>query len=263
MLLKVIACEIAVREVCHLVAQSPNLIDVEFLTQGHHDQPKAGRHAIQERIDAVPAGKYEAILLGYGVCSSILPDIRARETPLVIPRAHDCITLFLGSRKRYQECFTRRPGTYYFTSGWLECRTRRGSSLPPGHGAYLPAHSSSARQADYEAWIDKYGKEKADYLMEVMGGWSEHYTHGALIDFDFTKPLELDKEVRRISDEQGWRYEALKGDLSLLQRWLDGDWDDEDFLRLAPGQRVVATLDDRIIGAASDDSEEAKSLETP
>jgi hypothetical protein len=29
--LKIIACEIVLREVCHAVARSPNLVDVEFL----------------------------------------------------------------------------------------------------------------------------------------------------------------------------------------------------------------------------------------
>ena len=40
--------------------------------------------------------------------------------PLVIPRAHDCIALFMGSRQRYREYFDAHPGTYYRTSGWIE-----------------------------------------------------------------------------------------------------------------------------------------------
>ena len=121
MLLKIIACEIAFREICHIAAQSKHLLDLEFLTQGHHENPAAGRADIQQRIDAMPAGKYEAILLGYGLCSSILTGLTTAHTPLVIPRAHDCITFFLGSKERYQKMFASRPGTYYYTSGWLEC----------------------------------------------------------------------------------------------------------------------------------------------
>ena len=33
----------------------------------------------------------------------------ARHTPIVMPRAHDCITLYLGSRERYQAQFERHP----------------------------------------------------------------------------------------------------------------------------------------------------------
>ena len=58
MFLKVLACEIAARELYYSAALSRNLADLEFLTQGHHDAPAGGKTEIQQRIDAVPAGKY-------------------------------------------------------------------------------------------------------------------------------------------------------------------------------------------------------------
>ena len=245
-LLKVIACEIAFREICHLAARSPNLHDLEFLTQGHHDVPNRGRAEIQKRIDAVPAGKFEAVLVGYGLCSSILTGLRATHTPLVIPRAHDCITFFLGSKERYQKCFSERPGTYYYTSGWLECAQRRG--LTAGQtGGLLPAQGSQGTQAAYEQWVAKYGEEKAKYLLEVMADWTAHYTHGVLIDFDFTKPLQLRSRVEGICADRGWQFEEAAGDLGLLQRWLDGDWGEQDFLVVRPGQQITPSHDERII----------------
>ena len=36
--------------------------------------------------------------------------------------------------------------------------------------------------------------------------------------------------------------------MSLLERFISGDWNDEDFLIVEPGQKVVATNDERIIG---------------
>lgn len=256
MFLKVIACEIAFREICHLAAESANLIDIDFLTQGHHDEPAVGRAELQRRIDATPPGRYDAILIGYGVCSSIVPGLRATSTPLIIPRAHDCITLFLGSKERYQQCFTERPGTYYFTSGWLECRARRGRPLPPGHGAFLPAHSAAGFQQEYEDWLRRFGREKADYLAEVMGQWTRNYTHAALIDFDFAERLQLEAQVRAICVKEGWRFDRLQGDLGLLRRWLAGEWSETEFQRVAPGEQAAATFDDAILRA------EQVSLET-
>lgn len=246
--LKVIACEIAFREVCHLAARSPNLHDLEFLTQGHHDVPNRGRVEIQKRIDAVPTGKYEAILVGYGLCSSILTGLRATHLPLIVPRAHDCITLFLGSKERYQKCFSERPGTYYYTSGWLECARRRGLTFSQT-GGLLPGQGSNSTQAAYEQWVAKYGEEKAKYLMEAMGDWTAHYTHGVLIDFDFTKPLKLDRQVGQICADRGWQFEEMAGDLGLLQRWLDGPWDEKDFLTVQPGQQISVSYDERIVVA--------------
>ena len=142
-LLKVIACEIAVRELCHIAATSPSIVDFEFLTQGYHDTPAAGRVEIQKRIDAVPKGKFDAIVLGYGLCSNILTGLTTAHTPLIIPRAHDCITFFLGSKERYQEFFDANPGTYYYTSGWLECLRRRGEKSPPANAAFNAASSAT------------------------------------------------------------------------------------------------------------------------
>jgi hypothetical protein len=47
--LKIIACEIAFREICHVAARSPNLLDLDFLTQGLHDTPRTGGVEIQRR----------------------------------------------------------------------------------------------------------------------------------------------------------------------------------------------------------------------
>jgi len=247
--LKVIACEIAVREICFTAAQSPHLLDLEFLTQGHHDVPSTGREDLQRRINAVPAGKYDAILLGYGLCSNILLGVTTPHTPLVIPRAHDCITFFLGSKERYRQHFDEHPGTYYYTSGWLECRQRRGLPDGPGQGIFLPANPTTGVKATYEQWVKKFGEDQARYLMEVLGGWSQGYTHGVLIDFDFAKGLALESEVRDICAQRGWQYEAVAGDLGLLRRWVNGEWNAEDFLVVPPKQEVVATYDDAIMGA--------------
>ena len=251
MFLKVIACEIAFREISHLAARSPNLIDPEFLTQGYHDIPKVGCGEIQKRIEAVPAGRFDAILLGYGLCSNILMGLTTRHTPLVIPRAHDCITFFLGSKERYQQLFSERPGTYYYSSGWLECIQRRGDHGAVWGGASLPASVGAAVKDTYDKWVKKYGEEEAKYLMEEMNRWTEGYSHGVLIDFDFLRHLNLPQQVRQICQERRWQFQEMNGDLSLLQRWLDGDWPEKDFLVLKPGEKVVASFDSQVIAAES------------
>ena len=249
MFLKVIACEIAFRELCHCAARTRNLIDLEFLTQGHHDVPCQGRAEIQRRIDAVPAGKYEAIVIGYGLCGQILSGLTTAHTPLVAPRAHDCITLFLGSKERYQELFAGNSGTYYFTSGWLECRQRRGANLPAGNQMFMPAHSGAGLREAHEQWVQKYGVEKARYLREVMGQWTSYYNRGVLIDHDFTRPLNYREQVQKICEERGWEYGEVPGDLGLFQRLLDGDWKESEVLTVRPGEQITPKFDEGIIEA--------------
>jgi hypothetical protein len=251
MFLKVIACEIAARELYYVAARSQNLVDLEFLTQGHHDTPAIGREEIQRRIHAVPVGKYDAILIGYGLCSNILAGLTTSHTKMIVPRVHDCISFFLGSRDRYQQCFTERPGTYYYTSGWLECAKRRGNKGSVWGGTSLPAARALDLKATYDQWVKKYGEDQAKYLMEEMGRWTVAYSDGTLIEFDFLKELKLDQEVKKICAEKGWRYSEIRGDLGLLQQLLDGDWDDGTFLIVRPGQKVVASHDDKIIDVES------------
>jgi hypothetical protein len=250
-LFKVIACEIAFREICHGVASSPDLIDLEFLTQGLHDEPRRGTGTIQARIDAVPAGRYDAILLGYGLCGHLIRGLEARDTALVIPRAHDCITFFLGSKERYAAISAERSGTYFYTSGWLECLRKRGIAGDPGEVRYLPAGmgATGSAAAQFEQWVAKYGEEKAKYLREELDGWTRHYHTGAWIDHDFVRPLGLDREVEDLCARRGWAYEAIPGDMGLLRRWLAGEWSDAEFLVVPPGHRVEASYDEAILRA--------------
>lgn len=249
-LFKVIACEIALREICHVAARSPHLADLEFLTQGYHDVPAQGRDEIQRRIDAVPAGRYDAILIGYGLCSNIVTGLRCAHNPLVIPRAHDCITLFLGSKERYQRLFDTQPGAFYYTSGWLECPRRRGVGALQRGTTYMPANFKAAAEGIFAQWVEKYGEEQARYLREVMGGWASSYRTGVLVDFDFTRHLGLREQVERICADQGWTYEETPGDLTLFQRWLAGEWNSEDFLVVPPGETVEPSHDEGVIRCA-------------
>ncbi len=248
--LKIIACEIALREICHAVAQSPNIVDVEFLPQGLHDRPKQGVGEIQARVDAVPAGRYDAILLGYGLCGNLVVGLKATRTRLVIPRAHDCITFFVGSKQRYASLNDTMPGAYFYTSGWLECLRRRGETAVPGHPAYLPLRAGAGPGAGYEQWVAKYGEAKARLLLEEVSHMADHYTHGVLIDFDFTRPLRLEAQVQAVCRQRGWRFEQVAGDLRLLQRWVDGEWDTESFLVVEPPQQVEPHYGEDIMQAA-------------
>lgn len=248
---KLIACEIALREICHAVARSPHTVDLEFLTQGLHDHPLAGRDELQKRVDAVPAGRYDAVLVGYALCGNLITGLTARDTRLVVPRAHDCIAFFLGSRDRYRAMSESVPGAYYYTSGWMECLRRRGDTVPTTHPSFLPTRAGmqSAGDESYRQWVEKYGEENARHLADVMSQWTGNYTHGVLIDFEFTKALHLRDDVRRLCGERGWEFEEVEGDLRLLQRWVDGEWDEASFLVVPPGHRVVPSHDEGVIRA--------------
>jgi len=118
MQLKLIACEVLTREVCRYVADSPHTVDLEFTPRGAHDDSNRLRALIQSHIDEAEssARRYDAILLGYGLCGNSTLHLTARKTRLVIPRAHDCCTLFLGSREAFRQHFADVPSTPFSTT---------------------------------------------------------------------------------------------------------------------------------------------------
>src|SRR3990172_11076838 len=119
MRLAVIGCDVLFREISYWSALSPHVIDLQCVPRSLHNEPDRLREDLQRRIDATPAG-YDAIVLGMGLCSNATASLRAGATTVVLPRAHDCMTLFLGSRARYDRRFAENPGTYHYTAGWIE-----------------------------------------------------------------------------------------------------------------------------------------------
>lgn len=245
MRLKCIACEALARPAYLCAAQSPHTVDVELVQWGLHKHPADLRSLLQSRIDSVGSG-YSAITLVYGLCGQSTSGLVAREIPLVIPRAHDCITLFLGSRLRYQDQFENYPGTYWYAQDYVERDDGSGSSLSIGSG------TDTQIEAVYDEYVQKYGKDNADYLMEVMGAWQQNYKRAVYIDMGtndalFTGITSAEAKAQSEASRRGWTYERLAGDLDLIRRQLAGEWE-KDFLVLQPGQEIKMTYDEQIIG---------------
>lgn len=245
MFLRAIACEVVFREICVCASRSINQVDLEFLSQGYHDNPESGLAKLQGQIDELEPNRYDAVLLGYGLCNNMVAGLRAPpHTQLVIPRAHDCITFFLGSKERYMEHFGDNPGTYFYTAGWLEYRHRGGERVDRRQGAGLGESQS------YDEMVAQYGEDNAEYLMEVLGNWTNNYSRGLFIGFDFSAHLPYREEARQICDERGWDFVEVPGDLRLLQTWLDGPWPEDEFLVVPPGHRVLPSHDENILQIA-------------
>ncbi|MCS7049718.1 MAG: DUF1638 domain-containing protein, partial [Verrucomicrobiae bacterium] len=111
MRLKLISCNVFQREVCLCLSTTPHVVDVEFTELGEHANSAGLRRFLQSKIDATEAsGKpYDAVLLLYGLCGNATAGLRARSRPLVLPRAHDCCTILLGSKERFAEYFKDAP----------------------------------------------------------------------------------------------------------------------------------------------------------
>ncbi len=198
------------------------------------------RARLQEQIDATTGQGYDATVLAYGLCGQATAGLIARDIPLVIPRAHDCITLFLGDRKRYKDEFENRPGTYWYTSDYIERKDNTGTTLSLGSGLDTDIN------AVYDEYVEKYGVDNADYLMEVMGAWQSHYQRAVFIDMGVGDGTAVEAVAQSEATKRGWIFERVTGDLVLIRRLLAGDWE-TDFLLLEPGQQITMTYDDNVV----------------
>jgi hypothetical protein len=242
--LKLIACEIFYRELCAAVARSVNQVDVEFLPKGLHDIGQAGMSSrLREVLAMVDPSLYEAVLFGYGLCSNGLVGLTAGKIHLVIPRAHDCITLFLGNKERYMEYFQSHPGVYFKTSGWIE----RGENTHQANPQSI-AHLSGMVQT-YEELVAKYGEDNAKFLYDQLCNMTRNYSGMTYIEMGIEPDDRFERQARQQAAERGWQYEKLRGDMALVQGLLDGPWDDGRYLVVPPGSRVASSFDDQVVKA--------------
>lgn len=245
---KLISCEVLYRELCHEISRSPHQIDVEFLPKGLHDIGSLGMvERLQAAVDCVEAGKYEAILLGYALCNNGVVGLKARSIPLVVPRGHDCMTLFFGSRARYMEYFQDNPGTFFLTSGWIE----RGEA--DGELRQLSIQHQAGMDATYEELVAKYGEDNARFLYDELCNHTKHYRQITFIDMGVGLQEEFSERARAEARERGWAFARAAGNMRLLTDLVLGNWNDEDFLVVKPGWRVAVSYDDGIVRAEKSD----------
>jgi len=201
---------------------------VTFLDYGLHAVPKNLKVAVQDALVAIE--EPSLVVLGYGLCGNGLDGIQAGKHTLLIPRADDCIAIFLGSYAAYRREFDENPGTYYLTKGWLE--------------------SGSDPLREYEQMVEKYGQKTADWLM------NEQYQHYKRLLFVAHTQTDLEvygpraRLVGEYMSQWGVRYEEINGsDLYLRQlAKFAGTLEtaNDDFLVVHPGgelqQRMFVRL---------------------
>ena len=248
MRLKLISCQVFCREIAAVARESPHDIKIEFLSKGLHEIPcadMAGR--IQQSIDRSHGSEFDVILLAYGFCNHGIVGLKAREIPLVAPRAHDCVSILMG-REKSDGYRASHPGAYFQSSGWIEHRV---------NPIELEARSAARRNGLYttrDEFAARYGEENADYLHEQLGRHTRHYSQLTYINSGLKTDEQYATQTATEAHRRGWSFEEVRGDLSMLQRLVSGDWVGDEFLIVPRGHRIAASYDKQIIKTEPDDA---------
>jgi hypothetical protein len=195
------------------------------MEQGLHDTPDELRRQVQKALDNIldiQGRPYDASLLGYGLCSNGIVGLSA-EVPIVVPRGHDCLTRLLGSNEKYEEYCDSHRGVYWYSTGWIE------AGKQPSKERY------ERLLAEYKK---KYGDDNAQYLMEVEQDWIKQYNWATYIDWGLANTDKYRQYAKQCAEFLNWNFDELKGDPALMQRLLDGDWGESDFLVVEPGRKI-------------------------
>ncbi len=226
---KLIVCKVLQKESYFCAARSRNTVDIHLMPQGLHNEPDKLRTWLVEAVKGVcdiQDRPYDALLLGYGLCSNGIVGVSA-SIPVVVPRGHDCITLLLGSRKRYQDYFDSHRGVYWYSPGWID------DGKQP---------SKERFEATLREYTEKYGADNAAYLMEMQEGWMKEYSWATYVDWGLPGMEEYKQYTRRCAEFLKWNYDEIAGDPGLFQRMLDGQWNSDEFLVVNPGQAIAQDL---------------------
>ncbi len=209
-LTKIITCQTVGEELKPLL---PSGFEMEVLDYRLHNIPKELHVQLQAAIDQT-GPEFGTILIGYGLCASAVVGLVSPHAVMVIPKADDCITLFLGSREEYNHQHEKAPGTYYLTKGWVEC----------GEDPYT----------EYCRMRESYGHDKA---YRITRHYISNYTRLALITSENSNQESYRKYAKMVADYFDLSYEEIPGSNELLNKLIQGEWG-KDFVIVPPGKTV-------------------------
>jgi hypothetical protein len=235
-----LGCAVFAREIYAAASKSKNIIDIHLVEQGLHDTgAEHMSNMLQIELDKSNPSEYDAVLLGYGLCNNGIIGLKT-TVPMVIPRAHDCIAILMGSKDDYQTCFNESPGTFYRSAGWVE---RVSHHLENPYSVTVQMGITS-----YEDAVEKYGKENAEFLLEALDTELRNYSKLAFIDTGVTDISEYLEKDRAFAKKKSWDFDVIKGNISIFEKMMNEEWDKEIFLTVSPGNTFKPAIgEDKII----------------
>ncbi|HHU31586.1 MAG: DUF1638 domain-containing protein [Zhaonellaceae bacterium] len=183
----------------------PDDLKTSFVRKELHRSPEKLHAEIQQLLNETNG--YELIILGFGLCGNALNDIKTTNCPVIMPRIHDCVPVFLGSKAKYETLHKENMRTFYYVS------------------------SMDMVREDYERSLAKYGLNKSKRLFAAM---FKNYNRFLYIHTNNSRNNKAYEEVQNFASIVELPCDEIKGSLDYLEKLINGPWDKEQFITIPP-----------------------------
>lgn len=208
------------REVNYLIAKSNNIIHSFWLEKNLHDYPQELKNNIQSTIDLIEAlnernidnKPFDAIVLGYGLCSNGILGLSSKTLPIIAPKCNDCMALFLGSNQKYTYLTHTYKQIFWYNKAWIE-------------NSFVPSTETIETQddeCDIPATID-----------EILYAELEELKNKKYAIFIKSKIFDDTKQqafIEKTAKHFKWEFIKVDGDMTYFKALLNGEWDNRLFL---------------------------------
>ncbi len=195
----IIACETFKRGLDLLTKDDPDITYKEYLEFGLHEYPEELKRAVIDKVNMLE-GKVDAVLLGYGICSSLKDVTKELKVPTVRLEGDDCIGVLL-TQEEYDKERKKCPGTMYHTPYFaLMGREWWENDL----NKKMPDHKEQGITVDW-------------YLETMFNG----YSRVLFIDDGLGSMDEFKALSKKFADEMKLRHECREGTFKNLKEGLE------------------------------------------
>ncbi len=211
---KIIACASIKPELDHVKGDADDVI-IKYLPQNLHRDPTKLKKILQDAIDNM-SSENGKVILGFGLCSNAIVDIKAPKQGLYVPRVHDCITFYLGSREKYKNLFSKYPGTYYLTKSWIN-----DNKDPLG--------------LVENEYTERVGREMAE---ETMQQEIKNYKYISFVNTAGNNAKKFSERAKKNAKHFNKKYIEYKGNDDFFKKIVFGPHEEPDFIYVEPNEKI-------------------------
>lgn len=208
---KVIACEVMKEEI--LSISSTVDVEFDFVSMNYHLHPKKLAKELQNIIDRSIG--FNRIILAFGLCGGAAKGLKTDDCILTIPKAHDCISIFLYNGQGCVCDFEKERGTFYLSSSWTV--------------------TENSILLEHQKIVERYGVKKALSILKRM---FDDYKKVLFIKTGSSSEVDAIGKSREIAELINVKHEIIEGKKDFIEKIVNGPWDDKNFINIVPGETI-------------------------